>query len=165
MLGYTHILTASTIATLPLLNNDFEYVAIYSMVYIGILIGSILPDIDEPHSLIGKRVKFLSYPIKIIFGHRTITHNVFASILISILGVLLNIDIIVGIGIGMFIHILSDSITVNGIKGALFPLTSNSYKFVLLPYSLRFKVGGSIELVLSMVLGLYNIYFFVVIFN
>ena len=160
MLGTTHILTASTIATLPLLTNTNFDIKIYTMVYIGILIGSILPDIDEPDSLIGKRLSFIAYPINIIFGHRTITHNIFFGIAIGILGLLLNIDIIVGMGIGVIIHILSDSVTQSGINGALFPITSYHTKFAILPYSFRLKVGGIVELCLLVILSICQVYIF-----
>lgn len=41
-------------------------------------IGSLLPDIDHPKSKFGRLVPFLSYPISGIFGHRGITHSLFA---------------------------------------------------------------------------------------
>lgn len=163
MLGKTHIVTASSIATIPFLINSNINISAYVILYAGILIGSILPDIDEPHSLIGSKLSFISYQINIVFGHRTITHNIFIGIIISIIGLLLNINIIIGIGLGIIIHILSDSITKGGINGGLFPLTSNNTKFVLLPYSLRFKVGGIVELCILILLSIYQVYFFTII--
>ena len=41
-------------------------------------LGALLPDIDESNSLIGRKLKVLSYPIKWIFGHRGITHSLVA---------------------------------------------------------------------------------------
>ena len=35
-------------------------------------VGGLLPDIDHPESVIGRRVRFLSHPISAIFGHRGI---------------------------------------------------------------------------------------------
>lgn len=40
--------------------------------------GSLLPDIDHPKSWIGRRLKVVSVPIAMIFGHRGITHSLVA---------------------------------------------------------------------------------------
>lgn len=39
------------------------------------IIGSLAPDIDTPHSLLGRWVPFLSYPLDRYVGHRTLTHS------------------------------------------------------------------------------------------
>ena len=39
------------------------------------IIGSIMPDIDHPKSVIGKMFYFISAPIERRYGHRTITHS------------------------------------------------------------------------------------------
>lgn len=41
-------------------------------------VSSLLPDIDHPSSAFGRVVPFISYPISAIFGHRGITHSLFA---------------------------------------------------------------------------------------
>ncbi|MHB1418042.1 MAG: metal-dependent hydrolase [Bacillota bacterium] len=46
------------------------------LVQVGIsTLAGVFPDIDQPSSLIGKGAFFISWPIRIIFGHRTITHS------------------------------------------------------------------------------------------
>lgn len=75
MLGRTHIINSIAIVTIPLATGvkvDFNYILFLLLV----AIGSLIPDIDEPNSLLGRKLKFLSYPINIFFGHRTITHNI-----------------------------------------------------------------------------------------
>lgn len=47
-------------------------------------LGSLIPDIDEPNSIVGKKVKLLSKGFKAIFGHRGIIHTPFMLILICI---------------------------------------------------------------------------------
>jgi len=42
------------------------------------LITCLLPDIDHPKSLLGQRLKWLSYPIARAFGHRGFTHSLLA---------------------------------------------------------------------------------------
>lgn len=46
------------------------------------LFGSLLPDIDHPQSSVGSKVKFISYPLSLVFGHRGITHSLLAIALI-----------------------------------------------------------------------------------
>jgi len=40
------------------------------------ILGSILPDIDHPKSVIGRLLRFISVPIESRFEHRTITHSI-----------------------------------------------------------------------------------------
>lgn len=51
----------------------------------GGTVGSLFPDIDEPNSIVGKKVKLLSKGIKTIFGHRGIVHTPIFAFLLSIL--------------------------------------------------------------------------------
>jgi inner membrane protein len=39
------------------------------------ILGSILPDIDHPKSVIGRIFKFISVPLERRYEHRTITHS------------------------------------------------------------------------------------------
>ncbi len=42
------------------------------------VLGSLAPDIDHPKSTLGSRLKPISVPISLVFGHRGITHSLFA---------------------------------------------------------------------------------------
>lgn len=53
--------------------------------FLGLYIGSLLPDIDHPTSLAGSKVKPLSYFLNKSIGHRTYTHALIAvAILVAI---------------------------------------------------------------------------------
>jgi inner membrane protein len=43
-------------------------------------LGSLAPDIDHPKSWLGKRLIFVSLPLTALFGHRGITHSLFAAL-------------------------------------------------------------------------------------
>jgi membrane-bound metal-dependent hydrolase YbcI (DUF457 family) len=47
--------------------------------------ASLLPDIDHPESLIGRFFPFIAKPILRKYGHRTVTHSVFAILAVAIL--------------------------------------------------------------------------------
>lgn len=105
---------------------------------IACLFGTLLPDIDHPSSTFGKRVKFISYPLSFIFGHRGITHSLLAlfSIGYYLLGVIdLNTQvsiyqwIIISIMIGYLSHIIIDYGSPQGVQ-LFYPLRKN-YRFVI----------------------------------
>ena len=154
MLGITHIVNTTAIVSTPLLFGygfDTNY-----LIFIGlVLFGCLLPDIDEPNSIIGKRFGFISYPINIIFGHRTITHNLIFITAISIYFYTQNHFYLFSISLGMLIHILQDSLTYQGINGALFPFQRYNYNFVLLPRFFRFAVGSLTEYVILTISVIY----------
>lgn len=74
-----------------------------------VLIGSLLPDIDHPQSVLGRRVRFISVPIHKYFGHRSLTHSILFLVLCTYLPIYLGYDAIgAGLGIGIISHILLD---------------------------------------------------------
>lgn len=107
------------------------------------VIGSLLPDIDEPKSYVGRKTKSTSSLIKFLFGHRGITHSIlFMSILHLLLFILfkyknINISVLYLFTIGYFSHLLVDFITKGGIP-LLYP-KKKRYKIPI------FKVGGFLE--------------------
>jgi len=38
-------------------------------------LGSLLPDIDTPRSMLGARLSWVARPLNAVFGHRTVTHS------------------------------------------------------------------------------------------
>ena len=111
-------------------------------VAIGIVIGALLPDIDEEHSYIGRRLFFIAAPLNALIGHRTLTHNLFLYVPLLIFGYYYPSYISMGIAIGAMLHVLEDSVTNSGANWALRPLLS---KFALLPKPLRFSTNGAFE--------------------
>lgn len=164
MLGKTHIVNSLAISSSPLiLNNSFQLNIEYIFFLMCVAIGSVIPDIDEPSSIIGRKVKPFAYVINIFFGHRTITHNLlFFGITLCILLYIQKYQYILALNIGIVLHILQDSITYQGIRNGLFPIQRFSYNFVLLPRYLRFAVGSLTEYIILVVSALF---FIVVLFN
>ena len=85
---------------------------------------AILPDIDNKNSKIGRKFKFLSYPIEWLFRHRGLFHTIYLPVFIFILFFMFD-NAIYGFAIllGYCSHLLMDATTVNGIM-PLRPLIS-----------------------------------------
>jgi inner membrane protein len=135
--------------------------------YLLVLLGALLPDIDHPGSLLGRRCWFISYPLHRCFGHRSITHSLLAVLLLAVtciaLGstgialyssqgasvspVLLNTLhlALFSLLFGYIMHLLADSLTKEGIP-LLWPYEK---RYGLLPFtSLRFRTGTWVEYLL-----------------
>lgn len=131
---------AFSIATMPQ-ENQFLYV---SAITASSLLGSLLPDIDEPNSFIGKKVWLLSKLIKFTTGHRGVFHTL-AIVLIFPLIYFLTKDneiflklswfpyknFIIGLIIGYLSHLLMDSMTEMGVP-LLWPLTKEKISIMKL---------------------------------
>lgn len=113
------------VTSLPM-NTLFAYPSYYG----GVMLGSLLPDIDHPQSYLGRRLPFLSVPIHWLFGHRGFTHSLLS---LSILGIAsaeywaFNPLLLGGILLGYFSHILADMCTPRGVP--LFYPSKKRYKF------------------------------------
>lgn len=145
----SHVLTSTAIFNSVYFLGFLDYgTNAYLFALLGVLIGSVFPDIDEPNSFLGSKVKIVSIPTNFFIGHRTLTHNML--VYIVPMGALWFYDmentyaklLINGFLFGAILHILEDSMTNSGVKGAMFPLIRN---FSILPYSLRFSTGGIFE--------------------
>lgn len=100
----------------------------------GGILTCLLPDIDHPKSILGKRIKWLSIPIAQILGHRGFTHSILAILLCIILFrlqlspvTIITIDIFHGMIVGYISHIIADMLTPAGVP-------------LLWPCSFRFRV-------------------------
>jgi len=150
MLGKTHIVNSLAIASIPLASGiviSKEYLLFLLLV----ALGSVIPDIDEPNSILGRKMQYLSYPINIFFGHRTITHNIILWVVIAIFLFIQKYIYLLAVSIGILLHLLQDSITYQGIKNGLFPLQRFGYNFVLLPRIFRFAVGSITEKIIFII--------------
>lgn len=96
-------------------------------------------------------MQYLSYPINIFFGHRTITHNIILWATITIFLFIQKYIYLLAVSIGILLHLLQDSITYQGIKNGLFPLQRFGYNFVLLPRIFRFAVGSITEKIIFII--------------
>jgi inner membrane protein len=75
---------------------------------IGICFGSLLPDIDEPRSFIGRRSFGLSKYVKQRYGHRGVTHSLFAWMLVSLVFLIYPSFLTGGISFGYLFHLIGD---------------------------------------------------------
>lgn len=82
-----------------------------------VLIGALLPDLDNPNSKAGKSLGIFSVIFNKIFGHRGITHGVwFPLVMCAAIGYFSNWNFALAIFIGYLSHILIDGLTVQGIN-------------------------------------------------
>lgn len=97
--------------------------------YLATMMGCCLPDIDHPSSTIGRRLLFVSYPIRLVFGHRGITHSLLAIGILFGLNVYLDSELLWWFAFGYALHIVGDYLTDAGIP-ALYP-SKKRYRFVI----------------------------------
>ena len=100
-------------------------------------IGGLLPDLDHPQSVLGRRLPMISVPLARLFGHRGMTHSLFAVVIL--LAALVAVTTMYSWGgvawlvppliIGYLSHILGDSMTPSGIP--LFWPHKRTYSFNL----------------------------------
>ena len=136
-----------SIATMPS-ENGLTYLAVITG---SSLVGSLLPDIDEPQSYIGKKVKPISKAIKFTAGHRGLFHTLLMCFAFPFIYFLINdipqiqnfiniiSYIIIGLPIGYLSHLLMDMMTVSGVplfwpiinkKISILPLKTNRDEWI-----------------------------------
>ncbi|MCD6590125.1 metal-dependent hydrolase [Candidatus Woesearchaeota archaeon] len=115
MIWPTHVLASIVLYVLLFKLGLFDsslFLVVLS--FMAAILGSLLPDIDERNSFLGKK----SFIVARILGHRQITHSVF--ILIFLLFSLLFVSgglrlLLLGFLVGYASHIFLDALTVTGI--------------------------------------------------
>ena len=110
--------------------------------WVGVLMGSIIPDIDHPQSKIGRRFPGISHLLHAIFGHRGGTHSVMFILLISLAGWIVSVPLGIGLSLGVLTHILADMVSFS--KGQMFtrgggcpllwPFKDKRFGFIERPY-------------------------------
>lgn len=108
----THLLFAVLVASL--------FAKEQSWLVIGmILLGSFLPDIDHPQSKLGGKIKIIGW----LAQHRGFWHTPFAMFTVSSLVALLTqVKIGMGLGMGYASHIVLDTLTIKGVM-LFYPFT------------------------------------------
>ncbi|ABO67075.1 MULTISPECIES: metal-dependent hydrolase [Geobacillus] len=108
----------------------------------GLVIGSLLPDIDEPSSYVGRRSFGVASKVKEAFGHRGMTHSF---IVWGVLAALVWRDssspFAAGIVLGYLFHIIEDFFSVQGVP-LFWPFSSKRWKVPL------YRTGKGMEKVL-----------------
>ncbi|MFB5663117.1 metal-dependent hydrolase [Alteribacillus sp. HJP-4] len=94
----------------------------------SVLGGGLLPDICQPTSWLGRRLRIISTLIRTILGHRTFTHSLLFLLLIYLTTGLWQGNagsaVQLGLTLGAASHILLDMLTVRGVR-LLFPVRIN----------------------------------------
>lgn len=93
------------------------------LMMVGGMLGALLPDIDHPHSWLGRRILLVSRPIALVFGHRGITHSLLA--LLGVCYAALNcltltelgpaLPLVLGVCAGYASHLAGDWLTPKGV--------------------------------------------------
>lgn len=111
---------------------------------------SSLPDIDHPKSRIGRKLFFISFPIKFIFKHRGFFHSLFPPAILFFIFSYLNFQLIaLALFIGYIAHLVGDAVTKEGIN-FLHPLTTFRIQGPV-------RTGGRFETVIFVLLMILNI--------
>lgn len=115
-----HVAVGTLLGTGTYVATGFSMTGLFAFpsYYGGLVLGSLLPDIDHKQSYLGRRLPFLSAPIQKFFGHRGFTHSLLS---LSFLGLATGLYWYVnplffgGLLLGYFSHLLADMATVSGI--------------------------------------------------
>jgi inner membrane protein len=118
MLFYTHIAFAILIS---LLTVKYLYLSNKPLFLSLAILFSLLPDIDETKSIIGKKTKPISTLTKSIFSHRGLFHSLLFIIPIYLTLSIFSELIALAFLIGTSSHIILDAFTIQGIT-PLYPL-------------------------------------------
>lgn len=152
---YTTHLLVSTAVAIPIMANTGT-LTVTSM--LALSLGALAPDIDEPESYIGRRTRGVSDLIKLLFGHRGLTHTLvglfFGMFLALLLGTYFINDrtLIYYFILGYFLHLLEDSFSKSSVMW-LYPFTE---KTIRLPF---YYVTGSFTEAIIGFLAMGIIYF------
>lgn len=89
----------------------------------GCALGSLLPDIDIPGSMLGHLVFPLAIFLNNTVGHRTVTHSLLFIVLVCLIALLFGapFSLIIGLAIGIVTHLVLDGITATGVPYLLYP--------------------------------------------
>src|SRR3989338_1308065 len=111
MLGRTHVVFGFVLGLLL-----FTFFDLHPLLFVIITAFiSLLPDVDQPNSKLGRRVKIFSKPFSFLFGHRTYTHSIFAMGVLAVLIWRFFDGYFIPFLIGYFGHLVLDAVTKQGV--------------------------------------------------
>lgn len=92
--------------------TGFSFLLMLVIIYSGLLLGSLLPDVDSATSILGRYVPF----IESIFGHRTYFHTLWVVGVLTLLSYNVNYLFIWSVSFGYLSHLIQDSFSILGIN-------------------------------------------------
>lgn len=132
----SHIMVSLCIGAATAAYTNLPFTVSYTA---GVVIGSLLPDIDEPNSYVGRRSFGMSTKVKEAFGHRGMTHSLVVWGAVAAI-VLIESSSLFSLGflLGYLFHILEDFLSIQGVP-LLWPFQTKRYKLPL------YRTGGIVE--------------------
>ncbi len=108
---------------------------------VGFVVSAVLPDIDYPKSVVGRKVRSVSTILNFFFGHRGFLHTIYPSLLLFfILVIFQQHTLAVAVVFGYALHLMLDALTIDGVK-FFWPFWRARFKGWL-------RTGGVIEIVI-----------------
>lgn len=152
MTGKTHASCGFLVGALAIEYYETDLFISVTVVTLAI-ISSLLPDICHAQSRIGRRFKFISIIIRLLFGHRTFTHSIlFVSIIAALLYMIQTPNYyLITIICGLLSHVILDMLTPRGVK-LLYPIP------ISIKFPVQFKTGGLVDLSLATALTIEGFY-------
>lgn len=148
MMALTHTLVG--VGGYAALSLAMPQEAILSAVTIGVVaIGSVFPDIDDPHSWLGRRVWPIAMLISTLTRHRGFTHSLVGAItIIAGVGFIANAGYMLSLVFlfGYLSHLFADFFSNSGV-----PLLWPSKRRFRFPFAI--ETGGVAECILSLALA------------
>lgn len=133
---HSHVIVSLCIGAAAAAYTHLPFTASYTA---GVVIGSLLPDIDEPKSYVGRRSFGMANKVKEAFGHRGMTHSLVVwGVIAAIVLIESSSPFSLGFVLGYLFHILEDFLSVQGVP-LLWPFQTKKYK---LPF---YRTGGIVE--------------------
>jgi len=133
MMGTTHLVFAYLVYAV--LSRPFHLPFDWLYVFVPLTIGSLIPDIDHPKSLISRQSWVFS-SVSRLMPHRGPTHSPLATALLTVLltsAVLYyEADLVVPLSfsLGYLSHLVADSLTRSGVRW-LWPFHETKLKFII----------------------------------
>ena len=151
--------------SLSFIGVSFETVNTFYIYLFAVAFGATFPDIDEPHSYIGRKMPIFSHILSLFVEHRGITHTV---LLISLYYIIVNfyatnlIYKIIGIGfiVGNVGHVIGDMTTRSGVA-IFYPIYNENIG--LLPKEFRYYTGSMVEY--AVILPAFSVILFYQLYN
>ncbi|MGX1266713.1 membrane-bound metal-dependent hydrolase YbcI (DUF457 family) [Rossellomorea marisflavi] len=118
---------------------DSNYSFQLALILLSFSLGSVLPDIDSENSTIGKYIK----PISSMIPHRTITHTIWAVLVIGVAAWFSQSIYVFALAVGYAVHIAEDSFSEQGIRW-FYPIPAMKSK----RFRLAYETGGFAETIM-----------------